>query len=30
VVLGLLEHEIGLEVTPRQLHLTFVRDLGMG
>jgi hypothetical protein len=30
VVLRLLEHEIGVQVTPHQLHLTFVGDLGMG
>jgi hypothetical protein len=30
VVLRLLEHEIGVEVAPSQLDLTFVRDLGMG
>ena len=30
VALRLLEHEIGLAVSPSQLDLTFVRDLGMG
>ncbi|HYD51688.1 MAG TPA: hypothetical protein VEA99_03635 [Gemmatimonadaceae bacterium] len=30
VALRLLRHEIGLDVAPSQLHLPFVRDLGMG
>ena len=30
VVLRLLEYEIGIAVTPTQLHYTFVGDLGMG